>query len=832
MNISYNALCRYLPEAERYSPQDVADILTSIGLETNSVEKVESVRGGLKGLVVGEVVSCEKHPNSDHLHLTSVNIGAEMPLKIVCGAPNVATGQKIIVATIGAVLYDGDNAFTIKKSKLRGEDSFGMICSEKEIGIGEDTSGIMVLPERAAIGMPAAEYFHITSDYCLEVDITPNRVDATSSFGVARDLAAYFSSHGELCRAKLPLASALPKENGGKGIAVSVALSAEDCPRYSGITLKGIQKGETPQEIRDVLTAIGQRSVGLVVDISNFVLHECGQPIHIFDADKIAGGALKVQKLPKGTPFTTLDGVERELGGEEIMITDAHGQPLCLAGIFGGIGAEVTSETTRLFIESANFNQTTIRRAARLHGLSTDSSFRFERGLDPAATDYALRRTVDLLQQYAGAQLEGASIDIISLPFDKPQCVLSLRRMASLIGEDIPINKVKAILSALDIEVEQERGEELLLTLPVYRTDVRREADVVEEVLRIYGYNELPLSGYITANLSTQTQKDKDAHSEMLLSEQLVGAGYNEILCNSLSAEKYYRGLTTLPDTALVRLRNPLSRELGVMRQTLLFGGLESVVRNLNNKQSHCFFFEWGNVYRLSTQEKGVEKSFNAGDSLLPGYQEAPMLGLWLAGESAQDSWLTPAKKASVFRLKADLENIFRRLAIAPSSLVVERGEAEDLFASVLYYRNSEGRIVAVMGEVAPQLLDAFGLSVPVFFAEVRRDLAFALGSRTKIEVEDINRFPVVKRDFALLLDETIPFARVAATAREAGGKLLRGVELFDVYQGENLPKGKISYAVRFRLHDDSATLTDKQIDRTMQRIRTLFEKELGASIR
>lgn len=833
MNISYNTLGNYLPEVKKHTAEEIAEMLTSTGLEVASVTKVEPIPGGLKGLVVGKVLTCEAHPNSDHLHITTVEVGQTAPLQIVCGAPNVAMGQKVIVATIGTTLYDGEQSFTIKKSKLRGTDSYGMICSEKEVGIGTDASGIMVLPSDASIGTPAADYFNLASDYCIEVDITPNRVDATSHYGVARDLAAYFSARGNEMRAVLPRVDNLANRYPDNGIGVILNVDANDCPRYSGITLEGIHNTESPKWLKELFATIGLKSINLIVDLSNFVLHETGQPIHVFDADKLEGDLLKVQKLPEGTLFTTLDGVEHKLNGREIMVTTQSDKPLCMAGIFGGKTAEVTLATTRVFIESANFNSSIIRKAARYHGLSTDSSFRFERGLDPQATEYALARMVQLTMEYCpSAKLVGDKVDIIAKPFDEPRCTLSLTRMNNVLGGIIPAETVKRILMALDIVVEKDEGETLSLLLPRYRTDVRREADVYEEVLRIYGYNEFPLTGYITANLSAKSKTDKLYRTELLLSEQLVGAGYSEILNNSLSSEKYYTELTSLRKERLVRILNPLSGELAVMRQTLLFGGLEAVGRNSRNKQPFSYFFEWGNAYRTSPKEKEAKPAFNAGQARLDGYEEVPLLALWNAGTLAEDSWTATKRPASFFRLKADVENIFRRISLAPETLLQNTLAESDLFVDELNYTTPSGKVIARLGEVAPSILEKLDIRIPVFFAELRFDLMMAEVENNKLQVGEINKFPTVVRDFALLIDENITFAELEKCAKHAGGKLLREVRLFDVYKGRNLPQGKVSYALRFRLQEDKGTLTEKQIEKIMNNIRTRLEKELGATIR
>lgn len=826
MNISYKWLTDYLPAVAEMTPQAVADALTAIGLETGSVERVDTIKGGLEGIVVGQVLTCTEHPNSDHLHCTTVSIGTDEPLKIVCGAPNVAAGQYVLVATIGTTLYSGDDSFVIKKSKLRGEESFGMLCSEVELGLGDDNSGIKVLSDTPAPGTPAAQYFHIESDYCLEVDITPNRVDATSHFGVARDLAAYLTRYGKSVQAKLPSVASIVTTESSHPIEVEVEVAPDECPRYQGVTIEGVTNGESPEWLQHRLVAIGLRPINLLVDISNYILHECGQPLHFFDADQIEGGKLHVARLAKDTPFTTLDGVEHKLLGTELMICNGAHQPLCLAGIFGGLHSGVTETTTRLFIECANFNSTLVRKAARAHALNTDSSFRFERGLDPMATEYALMRAVAMVTELAGGKVVGPVVDIFNGAREQPTCFLTKAKLTEVAGAELSDETVLSILRSLDIipTVTEERGWQL--SLPVYRTDVRREIDVIEEILRIYGYNEIPLKGYIHANLSTRTDTDLDYHSEIVLSEQLVGAGYNEILSNSLSAERYYQGLETYPVERLVGLVNPLSRELGVLRQTLLFGGLEAISRNFKNKQSVCAFFEWGNCYERLP--KGMEEKDG-----LSAYSESSMLALWLAGTRSENSWLAPSHPVNVYMLKADVENIFRRMHIRIDRLHTSLGD-NDLFTDYIEYRlgNEKGACLAWLGVVRPEITQLMEIDAPVYYAEIDRSLLMKAGRESELRAQDINKFPVVKRDLALLIDSATTFADIERVARRAETKLLGRIELFDVYTGKNLPAGKKSYAVSFYLQDPMGTLTDKQIEKSMLRIRQALEKELGATLR
>lgn len=823
MNISYKWLTDYLPQVKEMTPEQVADQLTAIGLEVGTVEQVDSIKGGLAGLVVGLVKSCTPHPNSDHLHVTTVDVGGSELLPIVCGAPNVAEGQYVIVATVGTTLYDEEgNPFVIKKSKLRGEASHGMICGEKEIGLGQDTSGIMVLKGTPTPGTPAAQLFGLESDYAIEVDITPNRIDGASHFGVARDLAAALSHRqGAAISAQLPEVPPIAIANpSSPHIQVSVEAPEEECPRYMGITLEGVTVAPSPEWMQERLKAIGLQPINNLVDISNYILHETGQPLHFFDADR-TGEKVIIRHLAPETIFTALDGSEHKLDGSELMISDTAGHPLCMAGIYGGKDSGVTEQTVRLFIECATFGATVTRKAARKHGFSTDASFRFERGLSPLAPEYTLRRAVALVQELAGGTPVGKVVDCRQGTVESPRVALRFRRVADIVGCEIAPATIKRILESLDFEILSETAEAFELALPLYRTDVRREIDVIEELLRIYGYNEIPLSGYIRANLATPSSNDRDYHAEIKLSEQLVGAGYNEILCNSLTAERYYQGLEDYPTEQLARLLNPLSSELNVVRATLLFGGLEAIARNLHNKQTSVRFFEWGQTYRYRTE----------GEQVTDRYPEESWLALWNAGENGQDNWFTPSKKASFYELKADLENIFTRMGIAPSSLVTNE-EPQDLFDKALVWRTRGGKLLARAGQVHSSIAKRHEIEIPVYYAEVDRTLLMKEGRKHRLEVSDINRMPVVKRDLALLVPEEVSFARIEQIATQTERKLLKRVLLFDVFTGGNVPAGKKSYAVRFWLQDASSTLTDKQIERTMQRLTEQLTKELGAELR
>ena len=680
MNISYNWLKAYLDFD--LTPDEVAAALTSIGLETGGVEEVQTIKGGLEGLVIGEVLTCEMHPNSDHLHITTVNVGGESPLQIVCGAPNVAAGQKVVVAVNGTKLYDGDECFTIKRSKIRGVESNGMICAEDEIGIGTDHSGIIVLPAEAIVGTPAKEYYNIKSDYVLEVDITPNRVDATSHYGVARDLAAYLKQQGKSAHLQLPSVEAFQIDDPTPAIAVEVA-NEEACLRYTGVTIKGVTVKESPEWLQDRLRTIGLRPINNVVDVTNFILHELGQPLHSFDANKIKGGKVIVNTCPEGTKFATLDGVERTLTTRDLMICNAE-EPMCIAGVFGGLDSGVTEATTDVFLESACFHPTWIRKTARRFGLNTDASFRFERGLDPNQTVYVLKRAALLIQELAGGQITGEIVDVYPKVV-APYCVeVTYQKINSLIGKEIPVETVKSIVESLEMQIVNETPEGLTLDVPVYRIDVQRDVDVIEDILRIYGYNNVEFSDQVKSNLSYQTPTDHSWKLQNLVSEQLCGAGFNEILNNSLTRSAYYSELTTYPEAHCVMLMNPLSADLNCMRQTLLFGGLESIEHNLKRKQHSIRFYEFGNCYDYNIENKKE-------GAALGEFSEEYRLGIWLAGNRVDNSWAHPNEKSSIYELKAYVENILLRLGVDMKRLVMSQF-TNDLYAAGLTIRSGAGR--------------------------------------------------------------------------------------------------------------------------------------------
>ena len=822
MNISYDWLREYVQT--NLTAEELSKALTSIGLETGGVEEVESVPGGLKGLVIGQVLTCIDHENSDHLHVTTVDIGAEEPLQIVCGAPNVGVGHAVVVATIGTVLGHGEETFTIKKGKIRGVESFGMLCSEVEIGVGHDNSGIILLPlDKVRIGMPAAEYFGVRTDEVLEVDITPNRIDATSHYGVARDVAAYLTQNVTPTKATLPEVKSLA--NGACPVEVEITAPQDVVARYQGVVVRGVRVGESPEWLRFRLEAIGQKPINNIVDITNYVLHEFGQPLHAYDVDKIKSKLIVGLSKPEAK-VTLLDHVEHTLCEQDIVISDGSGKPVCLAGVMGAEDSGTTEGTTSIFIESANFNASYVRKSARRQGLNTDSSFRFERGLDANNTTWALARAVSLILELCPeATVDGGVYDYYPVKSKPYQVELSLDKMAKLIGKVIPQEEVKRILESLEIKVLAQEGDLWKLEVPKYRIDVTRDVDVIEDVMRIYGYNNIELSGYIHANLSSQTDIDRSYKRKILISEQLVGAGFSEILCNSLSAEAYYEGLSSYPTERLVRLLNPLSNELGVMRQSLLFGGLQSISRNLRRQIKNIHFFEWGNCYS-SRMEEGSTPTMDS-------YEESQRLGLWISGERVSGNWAHPNETVSPFELKSHVEHILRRLAINVGLLRYQEVEC-DIFAGKCLEITAEGGrlLVGRLGLVSNKLLTAADIEQPVYYAELEWNTIQRLAERTKIIISELPKFPVVKRDLSLLIDQQTKFVEIEAIAYKSEKKLLKKCELFDVYEGKNLPAGKKSYAVSFFLQDETQTMSEKQIESIMSKIQRSLETQLGASLR
>ena len=820
MNISYNWLKEYVDFD--LTPAEVAAALTSIGLETGSVEEVESIRGGLRGIVIGEVLTCEPHPNSDHMHVTTVSLGQGEPVQIVCGAPNVAAGQRVVVATLGTKLYDGDKCFTIKKSKLRGVESNGMICAEDEIGIGTDHSGIIVLPHDAPVGQPAADYYHVQSDYVLEVDITPNRADACSHYGVARDLYAYLVQQGRQTTLHRPSVDAFMVENHDLDIPVRV-VNTEACPRYSGVTVSGVTVKESPEWLQERLRVIGLRPINNVVDVTNYIVHAFGHPLHCFDADRIKGHEVVVRTMPTGTPFVTLDGVERRLNEHDLMICNAE-DAMCIAGVFGGLESGSTTATTSVFLESAYFHPTWIRKTARRHGLNTDASFRFERGIDPNSCLYCLKLAALMVKELAGGTISSDIKDVYPQPIQDFRVQLDYRKMHDLVGKAIPTETIRSIVTSLEMKIVDESPEGLVLDVPPYRVDVQRPCDVVEDVLRIYGYNNVEVPTVLRAGLTAKGEHDRSNHLQNLVSEQLVGSGFNEILNNSLTRSAYYDDLTSYPPQNLVRLLNPLSADLNVMRQTLLFGGLESIVRNANRQNADLRLFEFGNCYYYNEARKNPEKP-------LAAYREDYCLGLWLTGKRVSGAWAHPDEDSSVYELKAYVSAILTRLGLRLRDLVVAPS-ASDLFASAIDIQTHGGKRLATLGIVKRKILKAMDIDSEVYYAEILWNALLKAARSVKVNFSELPKFPAVRRDLALLVDRQVEFGTIERIAYDTERKLLRDVTLFDVYEGKNLEPGKKSYAVAFLLQDEGQTLTDKVIDKTMARLIKNITEKTGAKLR
>ncbi len=828
MDISYKWLKRYIDFT--LAPKELAAALTAMGLECDTVEEVESIRGGLRGIVIGKVLTCESHPNSDHLHITTVDLGNGEPTQIVCGAPNVAVGQTVVVATVGATLYDGDKEFQIKKSRIRGVESFGMICAEDEIGLGASHDGIMVIDGEVAPGTPAAEYFHVDSDYRLEIELTPNRVDAASHFGVARDLKALAAC----CAAQsLPspaspvvripdVASFMPDSKDG-----AVKITVEDtqgCPRYCGVTIRGVKVAESPEWLKTLLVAAGQRPINNIVDITNFVLLGIGQPLHCFDLSKVEGEHIVVRTCPAGTAFTTLDGVEHKLDASDLMICD-ESRPMCIAGVFGGLDSGVKETTTDIFIESAYFNPTRVRRTARRHGLSTDASFRYERGADPSIPPYAARLAALLIKELAGGTICGDVCDVCAGVPAPAEIEFSFSRCAALIGKKLPEDLIKTILAALEIEVTPtDNSDIIMLRVPTYRVDVTRECDVAEEILRIYGYNNVEFGTEMHANLSQRGDTDLDYELQQKVSDRLTGKGFNEILNNSLSAVSYYEKSEQLPLSGCVTLMNPLSTDLSVMRRTLLFGGLESIAHNINRKAGDLRFYEFGNVYwRDADKEITVEKP-------LAPFHETMKLGLWLTGDFQLSGWDRKGIEASVFDLKGIVLNIFKVLGISEQALLYEQ-TSDEFFSAGLVISARAGQELCRLGILRSSLLKRFDIEQGVVFAEIDWRSLFRLAAKSEVTYSPLAKTQPVRRDLALLIDKDVTFQSIEQTVRKTEKKLLKGITLFDVYEGKSLPEGKKSYAIAITLQDDEKTLNDRQIDAVMTKITDALRKS-GAELR
>ena len=821
MNVSYKWLKEYIDFD--LTPQQVSDALTSLGLEVDALEEVETIKGGLKGLVVGKVLTCEPHPNSDHMHTTTVDLGnGQAPVQIVCGAPNVAAGQKVIVATIGTKLYDGDQEFVIKKSKLRGVESYGMICAEDEIGVGTDHNGIIVLPDDAQVGMPAAQYYGVESDWLIEVDLTPNRIDGASHYGVARDLSAWMKRHGMATRLHRPSVEAFKIDRRDGGIPVEVE-NAEACPRYCGLTVRNVKVGESPKWLKDYLSAVGQRPINNIVDITNYILLGTGQPMHCFDLSKVKGDKIVVKTVKEGTKFVTLDGVERTLTDRDLMICNAE-EPMCIGGVFGGLDSGVTEATTDIFLESAYFHPTWIRKSARRFGLNTDASFRFERGIDPNDTIYNLKLAALLVKQLAGGETCGEIVDVKAHDFPPFPVELRYDYVTGLIGKNIGHDTIKSIVESLEMKVVAEDAERLSLEVPTYRVDVRRPCDVVEDILRVYGYNNVEFTDEIHGCLSNKDDADLRNDLRELISNQLTSEGYNEIMNNSLTAASYYEGLESYPAEHCVRVINALSSDLNVMRQTLLFGGLESLARNINRKNANLRMYEFGDVYSYDATAD------NSQVALAP-YSEHTALGMWLTGNNHDDSWADKVRPLSVYDLKAAVAGVMRRLGIARHELVVET-MSNDLLDPALVYKNRGGKLLGVLGVVDEAVASKFDVDQPVYFAQFNWNLLCKLSSKKEGKYTDLPKTLPLRRDLALLVDKSVTYAQIEHVVEQSERKLLKSMTLFDVYEGKNLEPGKKSYAISMVLQDDQKTLNDHQIEAVMKKIVANLEKQLGAQLR
>ena len=820
MEISLNWLKKYIDID--LSAQEVATILTDIGLEVEALEKVESIRGGLQGVVVGHVVECWDHPDSDHLHVTKVDVGAEEPLQIVCGAPNCRQGLKVLCATVGSVLYPngGDEEFKIKRSKIRGVESLGMLCAEDELGIGASHAGIMELSEDAVVGTPARDFLGITDDYLIGIGLTPNRVDAASHIGVARDIAAYLRSQGKDVKVTLPSVDDFSVDNHDMEIEVVVE-NHDAAPRYAGLTVTGCQIAPSPEWMQKELRAAGINPKNNLVDITNYVLFELGQPLHAFDADKIEGRKVVVKNCAEGTPFVTLDGVERKLSKEDLMICSAE-RPMCIGGVFGGLDSGISDTTTNVFLESAYFNPVSIRRSAKRHGLSTDSSFRFERGIDPNIQVYALKRAALMMRELAGGKISSEIIDLNPTPASDFVFDVNLDRVNSLIGKAIPESTVRTILDALEVKIVKEEARTLTVAVPPYRVDVQREADLVEDILRIYGYNNVEIPQAVHSTLSYAPRPDKNKLIN-IAADHLAATGYTEIMSNSLTKAAYYEGLTSYKAEECVKIMNPLSADLNVMRQTLLFNALEAVALNINHRTLDLRLFEMGNCYRFHPE---VEQ----GENPLARYSESYRIGIAVTGQDATPSWNVKAAKSSFYTLRSTVEKLLRRFGIDIYTLRSESSQS-DLYSDAIAYTQGPKTVVE-MGIVSPAVLAKFDIKQAVYYAEIDFDLIVRAAKKQRIAVEELSRFPEVKRDLALLVDKGVTFSELRNIAFATEKKLLKRVTLFDVYEGDKLPEGKKSYALGFTLEDKNQTLNEKTIEKTMANLQRQLEAKAGAQVR
>ncbi len=808
MKISYNWLKQFIKID--WTPEQTSELLTDLGLEVEGLEKYQSVKGGLEGVVVGEVLTCVKHPNADKLKVTTVNIGGESAIQIVCGAPNVEAGQKVAVATIGTTLYtDEGESWTIKKGKIRGEESHGMICAEDELGLGKSHDGIMVLDQTLKIGTPAADIFDIENDQVFEIGLTPNRADAMSHYGTARDLRAGLIQKDIKLELITPSVSAFHVEN--RALKIDIDVKDKDlAPRYCGVTISGVKVKKSPQWIQHRLKAIGLTPVNNIVDATNYVLHELGQPLHAFDATKISDNKIEVKTLDAGTKFTTLDGIERELHEDDLMICDSE-KPLCIAGVFGGLNSEVSETTTSIFLESAYFNPVSVRKTAKRHALNTDASFRFERGIDPNLTEYALKRAVLLIQEITGGEITSDIVDVYPTKIKDFEVRLSFENAEKLIGEEIPREIIKRILASLDIKVNNVTETGLGLTVPAYRNDVQREADIIEEILRVYGYNNIATTTKLNASIS-RTSRFEDYKIQNVIGDQLAGQGFFEILSNSLTNPNYINLSEQLKEEHNISMLNPLSNDLSVLRQSMLFSGLEAISHNVNRKRQNLRLFEFGKSYHNYSDKR----------------DECKHLTLFITGNKTPESWTNPSQNSDFFFMKGVIIAILDRLGISRYN---ESSIKNDLLGEGISIGLGKTKIVD-FGLVKKSVLKHFDISQDVLYADFNWGNILEIVKHNKISFKPISKYPAVRRDFALLLDNDVMFDAIKKIAKQTEKQLLKKVSLFDVYQGKNLPKGKKSYAVSFTLQDENKTLNDKQIDKIMSKLKQNFEKQLGAELR
>ena len=817
MKLSYNWLKDYIKCD--LSAQQIAEAMTSIGIEVDSVEEKEVIEGGLKNVVVAEVLTCEAHPDSDHLHVTTVNDGGAEPVQVVCGAPNVAAGQKVLFAQLGAVL-PGD--FKIKKSKIRGVESFGMICAEDELGLGTSHDGIMVLPEDAPVGQPAKDYLHIESLAVIEYEITANRVDAASHWGVARDLYAYLRHNGIPCELTRPDVEAsfdaIPRAE-GEAMPVEV-LDPSGAPRYTGILLKGIKVGPSPKWMQERLSAVGSRPINNIVDISNDVLFELGQPLHTFDADKVRGGKVIVRRATEGEPIRTLDGAEHMLHSTDMVIADAQG-PMCIAGVFGGEDSGVSDGTVNLFIESAYFDPGSIRKTSKSQQLQTDASFRYERGADPEVAIYALKRAASLVSEYAGGSVVGEIVESYPQKIERKRIELDYDRIEAFVGQKLGHENIDRILESLAYTFESKEGAKRTVLAPCYMVDVSRECDVVEEILRIYGYDNIALPKHMKMSVNATPKPEPEAVRSSI-SNFLAANGFVETMNNSLTKGEYYEGLKTFPADHCVRIVNPLSQDLNVMRQTLMLNALEVVAYNVNRQCPSMKIFEYGSVYQRLPEKSG---------ETLEGYEEHQAFCLAITG-SSEKSWKTASSKSDFYQLKGYLELLLKRFGADIYQLWTDAAPSDIFSEGVVYKLPGQGTQLAVMGTVNPQLARKFGVKQPVFMAEISWPVLFALIKRNKVAFKELPKYPEVKRDLAVLLDEGVSYADLRMTAIKQSKKLLRNVSLFDVYRGDKIPFGKKQYALSFTFQDLEKTLTDQDIERVMEGILKAYQNNFGAILR